>query len=144
MKTRYSSLVSVKKNSMNKSEMALGKAKSNLENALYTLEQSYQSLSEIVTPSSGTMPAFLSSRMLLDRQRELIKHDEELVLQAQHEIFEAKERLKIDTLEYEKFNYLELQEIELELKRLKVLENKDLDEIALMTYETNKYRRKSS
>ena len=144
MKTRYSALVSVKKNIMQRSELALGVANANLKSALEALENSYKELSKIVTPSSGNMPEFLSSRMLLDAQRELIEHNEEWVQFAQQEIAEAKERLKLDTLEYEKFNYLELQEVESELRKQKRLESKDLDEVALMTYDKKRYTREAS
>ena len=144
MKTRYSALVSVKKNSMQRSELTLGVANANLKSALDALESSYKELSKITTPSSGSMPEFLSSRMLLDAQRELIEHNKEWVQFAQQEITEAKERLKLDTLEYEKFNYLELQEVENELRKQKQLESKDLDEVALMTYDRQRYIKRVS
>ena len=135
MKTRYTSLVSVKKNMMQKSERALQSANANLKSAMVALDLSFSELNTIKTPTAGKITEFLSSRVLLDAQRNLIKHNEEWVAFSQAEIAKAQEKLKVDMIEYEKFNYLELQEIKAELKRRKVEEAKELDEIALMTYD---------
>jgi len=134
MKTRYTSLVNVKKNIVQRSEQVLQAANTNLANALRALEDSLEDLQGIATPQSGQIADFLSSRMLVDSQRELITHNQKWVEFAKKEIESAKEQLKLDMIEYEKFNYLELQEIKEELKRRKLQEAKDLDEVALMTY----------
>ena len=144
MKTRYTSLVSVKKNLMQKSERALQSANANLQSAMSALELSFTELSSIETPTTGQISEFLSSRVLLDAQRNLIKHNEEWVLFTKKEIEEAQEQLKKDMIEYEKFNYLELQEIKDILHKRKIQEAKDLDEIALMTYDKKKPIRDAS
>lgn len=143
MKTRYTSLVSVKKNIMQKSERELQKANRNLKNAQEALASSFASLHDITLPTSGQISDFLSTRSLLDSQRDLIRHNEEWVLFCQKEIELAKEQLKLDMIEYEKFNYLDLQEIKEILKKRKAQEAKELDEVALMTYD-NQHTRKVS
>jgi len=135
MKTRYTSLVSVKKNIMQKSEQALQSANANLNSALMALEISLEELGELHTPKSGQISDFLSHRTLLDSQRVVIKHNQEWIAFARNEINQAKEQLKLDTIEFEKFNYLEVQEIKEILYKRKIQEAKDLDEIALMTYD---------
>lgn len=134
MKSRFSPLVKVKKNSMQKSERFLQKATVNLNSASSALELSYNTLKEIAPPSRGSMSQMLASRALLSSQRELIKHNQEWVAFAKKQIEQAKAQLKVDMIEFEKFQYLELQEIKQELKKKAMLEAKDLDEIALMTY----------
>ncbi len=134
MKTRFSSLVSVKKNIMQKSERLLQTANKNLLNAKIALQDSLGLLQNIITPKEGSMAEFLANRSLLDSQRGIIEHNEGWVKYAQKEVLEAKEQLKRDMIEYEKFKYLELQEIEKILKEQKIQEAKDLDEVALMTY----------
>ena len=134
MKTRYSSLVSVKKNIMQKSERTLQSANATLNRALTALEISYNELDDIVTPCSGLMPEFLAIRTLLDAQRALIKQNDEWVEFAKREILVAQEQLKKDTIEFEKFHHLELQEIKEMLRKIKIEESKELDEVALMTY----------
>ncbi len=134
MKSRFSPLVKVKKNSMQKSERFLQKATVNLNSASSALELSYNTLKEIAPPSRGSMSQMLASRTLLSSQRELIKHNQEWVTFAKNQIEQAKAQLKADMIELEKFQYLELQEIKQELKKKAMLEAKNLDEIALMTY----------
>lgn len=134
MKTRFSSLVKLKKSTMQKSEQILQKANLNLSNAAAALEHSYASLNDIEPPKSGTMSDMLSSRTLLHSQRELINHNKKWVDFATSQVNQAKQQLKLDMIEHEKFQYLELQEIKQELKKIKAKEAKDLDEVALMTY----------
>ena len=138
MKTRYTSLVSVKKNMMQKSERALQGANANLNNAQIALNLSFESLKEIDSPQAGQISDFLSSRMLLDAQRSVIKHNEEWVYFAKQEIQKAQKELKEKMIEYEKFNYLELEEIKKIIQQKKIEEAKELDEIALMTYSNKK------
>ena len=140
MKTRYTSLVSVKKNIMKKSERVLLSANETLQNAQTALQLSLESLGDINTPDTGMMSEFLSSRMLLDAQRTVISHNQEWLAFAQEEILKAKEQLKLDSIEYEKFNYLELQEIKKIVDERKKAEAKELDEVALMTF-TNKNKK---
>jgi len=134
MKTRFSSLVSIKKNSVQKSERVLQLANNNFKNAQSALQESLIALREIQLPHEGSMSEFLANRSLLDSQRSLIQHNEEWVAYAQKELNDAKEQLKQDMIEYEKYKYLELQEIEKVLKAQKLQEAKDLDEVALMTH----------
>ncbi|MDQ7042071.1 MAG: flagellar export protein FliJ [Sulfurimonas sp.] len=134
MKTRYTSLVSVKKNIMQKSERVLQSANANLSSALMALELSFSELQNIPSPTSGQISEFLSARTLLDSQRAIIQHNQEWAEFARNEIKNAQEKLKLDMIEYEKFNYLELEEIKKILLKQKHEEAKELDEIALMTY----------
>ncbi|MEN4053510.1 MULTISPECIES: flagellar export protein FliJ [Sulfurimonas] len=134
MKTRFSALVSLKKNAMQKSERVVQNANKNLFNAKEALRESLAELQNIPAPQQGIISDFLANRTLLDSQRAVISHNESWVEYAQKELLEAKEQLKRDMIEYEKFNYLELQEIEKMLQAKKLQETKDLDEVALMTY----------
>lgn len=134
MKTRFSSLVKLKKNTMQKSEEILQKANINLNSASTALESSYLSLRDLKTPKSGTIGDMLASRVLFHSQMDLINHNKEWVDFATNQVVQAKKQLKLDMMEHEKFQYLEFEEIKEELKKRKLKEAKDLDEIALMTY----------
>jgi len=144
MKTRFSSLVSVKKDSMQKSERVVKKANQNLQNAQEALSESLQQLQEIAPPQEGVISDFLANRTLLDAQRTLIKHNEEWVAYARQELFNAQEELKHAMIEYEKFKYLEVEEIKKILDARKLQERKDLDEVALMTYEKKRVDKEAS
>ena len=135
MKTRYTPLVKLKKSTMDKSESVLQKANANLNSASMTLELSYISLDNIKAPTKGNISDFLASRSLLSSQRGLIDHNKSWVTFAKKQVYSAKEQLKLDMIEYEKFKYLEFQEIKKMQYEIKVKEAKELDEIALMTYD---------
>ena len=134
MKTRFSSLVTLKKNTMDKSERAVQSANADLNSATMALEISYSSLNGLEVPQSGTMSKMLATRTLLDSQRGLIQHNKEWMSFAKNQVVQAKEQLKLDMIEHEKFKYLELEEIKKVLKEQKIRESKDLDEVALMTH----------
>ena len=138
MKSRFSSLIKLKKSTMQKSEQLLQKASANLNSAAAALSMSYSSLETLEPPKSGKVSEMLASRTLLASQRELINHNKEWFAYAQNQLDGAKERLKKDMLEFEKFQYLEVQELKKELKKRELKEKKELDEIALMTYNGSK------
>lgn len=134
MKTRFSSLVKLKKSTMQKSERVVQKANADLNSASMALKLSYNSLKDVEAPKTGTMSDFLASRTLLDSQRGIIEHNKGWVGFAKNQVDQAKEQLKLDMIEHEKFKYLELEEIKKEIKKKRLQEVKDLDEVALMTY----------
>ncbi len=142
MKTRFTSLVHIKKNIVQKSERLLQQANANLNKAKKELQDSLAFLQEIKPPSHGKIAEFQANRALLDSQRAIIQHNEEWLQYTKNEVAQGKEQLKKDMIEYEKYKYLEYEEIQKALKEIKIQEAKELDEIALMTY-TNKNKEAS-
>ncbi len=138
MKTRFTSLVTLKKRTMQKSEEILQGANADLNSASAALQLSYDALDDVKSPIAGTMSKMLASRTLLSSQRNLIQHNKEWLDFARNQVTQAKEQLKSDMIEYEKFNYLDLEEIKKMLKEIKIKEAKDLDEVALMAHANNK------
>lgn len=134
MKTRYSSLVTVKKSTMQQSERVLQSANADLNSASMALKLSYNSLNDVISPQMGKMSAMLASKTLLESQRGLIIHNKEWQEFAQNQVKIAKEKLQEDMIEYEKFNYLDVKEMEKILQAIQLQESKDLDEVALMTH----------
>lgn len=134
MKTRYTPLVKLKKSTMDKSERLVQTKNMDLNNALKALEDSYQFLEDIQQPNSGNINELLASRRLLSSQRALIDNNKNWVKFANEQLEDAKLQFKQDMIEYEKFKYLEVQEIKKYQKELKAKEVKELDEVALMTF----------
>ncbi len=134
LKTRFSPLVTLKKNKVQESEQVLSKANTAFNNAKSALESAYEFLGDIEEPKSGSMSALLANRALLSSQRELINKNKEWMQFAQKQLNQAKQQLKKDMIEHEKFKYLELEEIKKIVKKQKEKEAKDLDEVALMTF----------
>jgi len=138
MKTRFSSLVTLKKSAMEKSERSLQGANADLNSATMALELSYNTLNQLSLPQTGKISQLLSSISLLDSQRATIEQNKEWIDFAKNQVIQAKQKLKSDMIEHEKFKYLELEEIKKFLKEQMIKESKDLDEIALMTHARNK------
>ncbi len=134
MKTRFTPLVTIKKSAMEKSERVVQQKNAELNSATMALEIAYTTLSTIDTPQSGNISNLLATRTLLSSARTTIKTNKEWITFAKEQVELAKQQLKIDMVEYEKFNYLEVEEIKKILKEIKLKETKELDEIALVTY----------
>ena len=143
MKTRYSSLVTLKKSTMQKSEQALQGANADLNTATIELQLAYDLLETVKPPDSGSMAEMTSARSLMQSQRGVIKHNQEWIRYAQEQVRLAKQQLKSDMIEYEKFKYLDLEEVKKKLQEIKEQEAKDLDEVALMTF-TKKNKKQDS
>ena len=139
MTTKFSSLVKLKKNKMQKSEELLQKANIDLNSATKALEESYSFLGDFEEPQSGSISQLIASKTLLSAQRDVIEHNKSWIDFAQNQVRVAKQQLKTDMIEYEKFKYLETQEIKKMLDAKRVQEMKDLDEIALITFGKNKF-----
>jgi flagellar export protein FliJ len=134
MKTRYSPLVKLKKSTMDKSERQVQQKNAELNSAMDALKHSYEYLEDIEQPKSGNMNDLLASRRLLSSQRDLIEHNKGWVNFARDQLEDAKNQFKKDMIEYEKYKYLDLEEIKKYQKELKVKESKNLDEVAIMTF----------
>lgn len=122
---------------MDKSERLVQKANVDLKNATAALTLSYDSLKSIDSPTIGKMNDFRAQRTLLDSQRATIQHNKEWVSFCENQANQAKEQLKFDMIEHEKFKYLELQEIKKMIDKAKAEEAKELDEVALITHARN-------
>jgi len=138
MKTRFSPLISIKKDEMQKKERVMQRANADLNSASIALEMSYNAIHDIKSPTKGFVAGFLASRSLLDSSRYLINHNKEWVSFAEKQVSTAKEALKLSMIEYEKFKYLELEEIKKIIKLQQEKESKDLDEVALMVHQRRK------
>ena len=132
MTTRYSSLLSVKKNIVQQKERGVQAANLRLQNAEHALQTSYDDLSKIESPKQGRINDFIANRLLLDSQRALIKHNEARLEYARKDLDSLKQELKIAMIEFEKFKYLDFKEKEKLLEKQRLKEAKELDEMALM------------
>ncbi len=134
MKTRFTPLVKIKKGAMDKCENELSIANKNLQNAHISLDEAYNELKKTSLPNSGTISMMLQVKTLQESQRNLIEEKKSWLNFAKEQHQSAKELLKKSSVEYEKFKYLELDEIKKNLKKLAQQEAKDMDEVALMGY----------
>lgn len=134
MKNKYSSIVKIKKQALDASELELGKAKMNVakkESLLVSKKEYYSSLS---LQESGLMKAVLAGLKLREVARQDVIFAKEDASNAKREVSLKEALYKKAFLDYEKMKYLELEEIKKYKQKLKADEAKFLDEIAVSRY----------
>ena len=134
MKTRYTPLVKIRKSDLERCEREAREANINLQNAQHSLQEAYGTLQNIHLPASGKIQDMLSTKTVIQMQRKIINDKKEYLLQSQRRVEYALSQLKSSHIEYEKFKYLELEEIKKALKANAIKESKELDEIAILTH----------
>jgi flagellar export protein FliJ len=134
MKTRFTPLVKVKKNNLDKCERDLLKANEDKKSAELALDEAYKQLKEINLPTHGKISDMLQERTILQIQRNIIQQRHSWLNFASKQVEQFKEILHKSAIEYEKYKYLETKEIELILKKRAQEEMKTLDESALQSY----------
>jgi flagellar biosynthesis chaperone FliJ len=134
MQTRYTQLVRYKKNEMQKRERELLQTQVELRHSQEMLEQAYELLNQLQTPHSGTISTLLQSRESLSVQRSIIKEENRNVALKTQALESSKAAFQSAMIEYEKFQYLETQQIKNVMKKRSLAEAKYLDEAALQTF----------
>jgi flagellar biosynthesis chaperone FliJ len=134
MRTRFTSLVQIKKDALEKCELDFQQARQNMHNAQNALEQAYISLESNSIPKNGTIGNILANKMIVDVRRREIQEKHKWLDFTKKEIAFLQNKLQMLHMEYEKFRYLELEEIKQILKKQKFEESKEMDEIALAGY----------
>ncbi len=134
MKTRFTPLVKIKKNDLDRCEREFSRANRDKQNAQKALDDAYLQLKETSALSQGTMAQMLQERTILDIQRNVIEQKRSWLSFALDQVIQFKETLRKSAIEYEKYKYLETKEIEVILKKRAKLEAKQLDESALHSF----------
>lgn len=134
MKSRYEPLVKLKKQALDKAEQALMNANNELTLSNAALDNAYSQLSFLISPQHGSIGELFQAQMIAQAQHREIESCRLRVNQAHMNQDKAREAFRFSRIEFEKFNYLEVQEIEMMVAKVKYEEAKMLDEIGTMTY----------
>lgn len=132
MKTKFTSLVKIKKNQLQKCELVFEQANTAVKSATKAVKEATEALNSCKCAINGTVRQFLAGKTVLDYQRKILTQKRDWLLYAQNDLTGARQKLKEASLEYEKFKYLELQEINKALKEQHILEAKEMDDIAML------------
>lgn len=133
-KSRYSALVKLKKRALDSAERALIAANNTYSAISNKLNQLYVELSAMNLPHSGTTGEFLYANNLIKAHQQNIAHQQKLLEDAKTLQEKKKELYSSARVEFEKFKYLELQELEQKIKEQKTKESKMLDEIGILIH----------
>ncbi|MDP1785440.1 MAG: flagellar FliJ family protein [Sulfuricurvum sp.] len=134
MKSRYESLVKLKKKALEKAEQMLMNANSDVTANDAALISAYNELSSLVSPKNGPISEFFQAQLMVQAQYREIEECRAQVERARVSQQAAREAFSLSRIEFEKFNYLEVQEIESMIAKVKYEEAKMLDEIGTMMY----------
>jgi flagellar biosynthesis chaperone FliJ len=143
MKTRFADLLKVKKQKLDEVERQLLDVQNRKRNLEKKIEQVDCEIKLLELPQSGEFGLMQMSRegfLSLISQKEQLT--EKLLLREQ-QIEGLKILYKEVTIEYEKIAYLEEEEMQKEMRRVKVEESKNLDEIANILF-VNKQKKVST
>jgi flagellar biosynthesis chaperone FliJ len=134
IKTKFDSLVKLKKLKVSEIEREIIKINNQLSKAQEDLKQIQKEITEFEMPKEGSFSLITQFKIMLNAMVNQKKEKEEYInfLNNQKNILQNK--LKEANLEYEKMKYLQGEEIKKYLKDIKQKEAKDMDEIALMLY----------
>lgn len=134
MKSKYAPLVKFKKKELDHAERDLIAANTALTDATSALERAYHTLSELSLPASGRVTELAQSQMIIQAQHTAIEQCKNHLIEAENQQVQMQNRFKSAIIEYEKFKYLELQEAQTYIAKIKKEEAKMLDEIGIMTF----------
>ena len=98
------------------------------------LFNAYTELSTLESPLNGPIGELIQAQMIFQAQHRDIQLCRLRVERARANQQSAREAFRLSRIEFEKFNYLELQEVEAKIAKAKYEEAKMLDEIGTMTY----------
>ena len=138
LKTRFSQILKFKLSIVNKIEQEIIQINNLIFSKKQEIEALHKTISEFTPPNTKEYGLFLAFRETFSNIREKIN--------AENNILEMLKSRKIDTLkrfekakiEYEKINYLHLEEVQIMFKKAQKREANEQDELAQIKYISHK------
>lgn len=131
MKNKYSSILKVKKQGLDKAEQNLSQAKQRqLQNKLAFQNASLE-YANFALPQNGNTQILKQNLEMLKIAKNVKERAKEKLELSQKEVLHYQTLYKRASLDYEKIKYLQSEEFKAMQKRLKKEEEKFLDEIAI-------------
>ncbi|QCD51910.1 flagellar export protein FliJ [Campylobacter sp. RM16192] len=134
MKSKFTQIVKVKKQNLDKIALRLAKSRSEAGMIENFINDANLKIASFKLPSSGEFTELKGSLEFLNlirKEKDILSQRLELVKKS---IMHFEHQYKNASLEYEKMKYLESEEFKVELARIKKLEQNSLDEFATMRY----------
>jgi len=138
MKTKYDKLVEARKTQLNRAEADISDCNVKIFQKEQQLQRSIYELAHTELPKSGhisILRTLAEGRRVQALEIERLRVDLESL---QSLLASLKENYKILSIEFEKAKHLQGLDIKKRLKELKLLEQKELDEVASMLYNNKK------
>ncbi|WP_169764544.1 flagellar export protein FliJ [Campylobacter mucosalis] len=134
MPSKFTPIVRVKKQALDKIEIKLIRAKNDLSKYNFELSIAKDEINRHQMPKSGDVSELRQSLEILKIMNASLKELKEKIELTQREVAHFTYQYKNANLEYEKVKYLEEEEIKLDLKKKKRAEELMLDEFATIKF----------
>jgi flagellar export protein FliJ len=132
MKTKFDSVVKIKKQQVDKIQNDINKINKSIIDLANKQEELKTSLLLLTIPKSGTFNKIYQIRESQNVIKSEIESLENQINILQNRKNELLEELKKANIEYEKMKYLQNEEIKKKIKEIRLKENRDMDEIAIL------------
>ncbi|MBR8461652.1 flagellar FliJ family protein [Campylobacter sp. faydin G-105] len=134
MKSKFSQVVRVKKQTLDRIEARLVSARAKVVNLELNAKALRAKLDEISMPQSGKMSELKQNLELLRIMRDELDDIKERLELSKKDVMHVEHQYKNANLDFEKIKYLEQEDFKREIKRQKHLEAVTLDEFAIMKF----------
>ena len=134
MKTKFTSILKVRKLEVDKVENQLQKLKNQLKQVQISLEELKKELKNLTPPKNGNISQLKQSFMINQSQYEAIKLKEQNILFLEEQIKLTEQNYKKVMLEYEKIAHLNKEEQKKQFILIKKQQEKELDEIGTLLF----------
>jgi len=132
MKTKFSDILKIKKQTVEKIERNIQKINSSIQMLQNKINSLNNELSSFSFPHDGDFRQFQQIKLMQENLINEIKNFENQIKILENRKNELMEELKKANIEYEKIKYLHELEIQKILKKRKQKENQEMDEIAIL------------
>ena len=134
MTSKFTAIVRIKKSVMQKAETLLAQARNAIRENRLTINSIKEELHSVTTPKSGTISQMRQVQLYKERYRAALNVEQWRL--SQNQLLEQNRKVELTNAmrEYEKFKFLESDEIEKHVLKLKKEEAKMLDEVGSITY----------
>ncbi|QCT93929.1 hypothetical protein FE773_01650 [Caminibacter mediatlanticus TB-2] len=132
MKTKFDSVVKIKKQKVDKIERNIQKINSSIKMLKMKIEELRKSFNSLSLPSSGNFATLQQISLQKNTFLSEIKSYENQIKILENRKSELIKELKKANIEYEKMKYLQNEEIKKKIKNIRLKESKEMDEIAII------------
>jgi len=137
MKTKFSDILKVKKQVVEKIERNIQKINASINNLKVKMNNLENALFSLSTPKEGNFSIFSQIKTQQNLIREEIETLKNQIIILKNRKNELMKELKKANVEYEKIKYLENLEIQKMIKEKRLKENREMDEIAILLRNNN-------
>jgi len=137
MKTKFSDILKVKKQVVEKIERNIQKINASINNLKVKINNLENALFSFSTPKEGNFSIFSQIKVQQSLLRDEIENLKNQMVILENRKNELMEELKKANIEYEKIKYLHELEVQKMIKEKRLKENREMDEIAILLRNNN-------